>query len=62
MNNIKKFREELGLKQQNLSTMANLSNGYVCHLERSTRNNPSMKTISKICSALGKKKSEVFPD
>ncbi|MEG1990360.1 MAG: helix-turn-helix transcriptional regulator [Clostridia bacterium] len=62
MNNIRKFRNELELSQENLSTMTNLSIGYICHLEKGSRTNPSMNTILKICSALGKNKSEIFPD
>ena len=34
--------------------------GYICHLERGTRGNPSYRTMSKISSALKRKVQEVF--
>lgn len=59
-NNIRKIREELGIKQYALAKMTGLSEGYICHLEQGTRNNPTYKVMSKISMALGKEVKEVF--
>lgn len=62
MNNLKKYREEKGYKLQDLANLTELSIGYICHLERETRSNPSYKVMKKIALILEKKISEVFPE
>lgn len=59
-NNIRKIREEEGIKQYALAKMTGLSEGYICHLEKGTRDNPSYKTMVKISRALKRKVQEVF--
>lgn len=59
-NNIRKIREEEGIKQYALAKMTGLSEGYICHLEKGTRDNPSYNTIVKISKALKRKVQEVF--
>lgn len=59
-NRIKEIREEEGITQYALAEMSKLSVGYICHLERGTRGNPSYRTMSKISSALKRKVKEVF--
>ena len=59
-NNIRKIREEEGIKQYALAKMTGLSEGYICHLEKGTRDNPSYNTIVKISRALKRKVQEVF--
>lgn len=59
-NNIRKIREEEGIKQYALAKMTGLSEGYICHLEKGTRDNPSYKTMVKIATALKRKVQEVF--
>lgn len=59
-NRIKEIREEEGIKQYELAEMSSLSEGYICHLEKGTRDNPSYKTMVKIATALKRKVQEVF--
>lgn len=59
-NNIRKIREEEGIKQYALAKMTGLSESYICHLERGTRENPSYKAMIKIAAALNRKVQEVF--
>lgn len=59
-NNIKKYRNMLNYTLNDLAIKTDLSKGYLCHLEKGSRNNPSMKTMIKICNALNKSLAEVF--
>ena len=59
-NNIREIREQQGIKQYALAKMTGLSEGYICHLERGTRGNPSYRTMYKISFALKRKVKEVF--
>ena len=46
-----------------LSKLANLtgiSAGYLCHLEKGSRTNPSMDVMNKIAEALNKSVTEIF--
>ena len=60
MNNIKKFRLEQGYKLGHFAELCDLSSGYICHLEKGSRINPSCKTMQKIANALNKTVAEVF--
>lgn len=59
-NNMRKIRTEKGLTLEYISYKTNISVGYLCHLERGSRNNPSMKIMDKIAKALEKSVAEVF--
>ncbi len=59
---IKEFREELGMKQVELSEKAGVSRAIISGLENGTINNTSTDTLSKIAKALGKKVSDIFFD
>lgn len=59
-NNIKKYRLQQGLTLKDLSTMTNLSAGYLCHLEKGSRKNPSVKVMEVISKALNKTVGEIF--
>ena len=59
-NKIKEIRKEEGMTQYTLAKMSRLSVGYICHLERGTRGNPSYRTMYKISFALKRKVKEVF--
>lgn len=59
-NRIRELREEQGMKQHALAKKAGLSTGYICHLEKGTRQNPSYKTLEKIATALNKDVKEIF--
>jgi len=59
-NQIKKIREEKGLTLLKLSDLAGISVGYLCHLERGSRSNPSIEVMQKIAKALNKNITEIF--
>ena len=59
-NQIKKIREEKGLTLLKLSDLSGVSVGYLCHLERGSRNNPSIEVMQKIAKALNKNIIEIF--
>ena len=59
-NNIAMSRKERGMSLTKLSIETGLSMGYLCHLEKGSRENPSLKVMERISVALGKSVSEVF--
>ncbi|MCI8308623.1 MAG: helix-turn-helix transcriptional regulator [Clostridia bacterium] len=59
-NNIREIREQQGIKQYALAKMTGLSEGYICHLERGTRDNPTYNVMEKIAKALHKEVKDVF--
>ena len=59
-NKIKTIRKEKELTLRELACLTGLSSGYLCHLERGTRNNPSLDVMEKIAKALNKTVAEVF--
>ena len=59
-NKLKYSREEKGITLLQLSKLSGVSVGYLCHLEKGTRNNPSLEVMEKISKALDKTVAEVF--
>lgn len=59
-NQIKKLREEKGMTLVNLAELSGVSVGYLCHLEKGSRNNPSIFIMEKISKALNKTITEIF--
>ena len=59
-NQIEKIRKEKGLTLLKLSDLSGISVGYLCHLERGTRKNPSIDVMEKIAKALNKTIAEIF--
>ena len=59
-NKIKIIREEKGITLLELSKLTGISAGYLCHLEKGTRNNPSLEKKEKISKALNRSVVEVF--
>lgn len=59
-NRIKEIREEEGIKQYALAKMTGLSEGYICHLEKGNRENPTYNTMEKIATALKRQVQDVF--
>ena len=51
--NIKRLRKKLGLSQDRLSKLADLSLNTVVTIESGVNENPTIDTISKIARALG---------
>lgn len=59
-NKIREIREQQGIKQYTLAKMTGLSEGYICHLEKGTRDNPTYNVMEKIAKALNKEVKDVF--
>ena len=59
-NKIRKYRIEKGLKMEELAKKVGISTGYLCHLEKGTRQNPSTKIMEKIAKTLEKTVAEIF--
>ena len=59
-NKLKSIREQQGITLLKLSIISGVSIGYLCHLEKGTRNNPSREVMEKISNALNKTVAEVF--
>ena len=50
---IRKLREAQRLTQDELAKKAGVTQGYIGHLERGLRKNPSLPALKKIAKALG---------
>lgn len=61
-NRIREYREKQGIKLTDLAQKIGISNGYLCHLEKGSRVNPSIQVMEKIAKALGKNIAEIFFD
>ena len=59
-NQVKKVREEKGMTLVKLSEISGVSVGYLCHLEKGSRKNPSIEIMEKISKALNKSITEIF--
>jgi len=61
-NKIKETRKTRRLTLIELAKITGISAGYICHLEKGTRKNPSAQIMDKIAAALNKSVHEVFFD
>ena len=61
-NKMRDIRISQGITLETLSKKTGISVGYLSHLERGTRKNPSIVLMDKISYALGKSILEVFFD
>ena len=59
-NKIKKIRKERGMTLDKLAELADVSSGYLCHLEKGSRKNPSIEIMERIANALDKSITEIF--
>ena len=59
-NRIKDIRKEQNITLSELSKKTGISSGYLCHLEKGSRNNPSLEVMEKISKGLNKSIAEVF--
>ena len=59
-NSIRKYRKEKGMKLEEIARKLGISTGYLCHLEKGTRKNPSTKLMEDIAKLLGKTIIEIF--
>lgn len=59
-NRIRKYRKQSGMSLDEMAKTVGISTGYLCHLERGTRRNPSTELMEKIAKALKKTIPEIF--
>lgn len=52
-NKVKKLREKLGLSQERLARLADVSTNTIINIESGKQQNPTIETIKKIANALG---------
>lgn len=52
LNKIKRLREKLGLSQEKLACLADVSNNTIINIEAGKQQNPTVDTIKKIGKAL----------
>lgn len=50
---VKKLREKLGLSQEKLARLADVSNNTIINIESGKQTNPTIETVKKIANALG---------
>ena len=60
LNKIRRIRIEQGITLSDLAYKSGISVGYLCHLEKGRRTNPSVDIMKQIAKALGKTVSEIF--
>ena len=59
-NKIKIIRKEKGMTLYRLAYLSGISAGYLCHLEKGTRNNPSLEVMERISKSLNKSIADFF--
>ena len=59
-NRIREYREAKGMNLEEMAKKAGISTGYLCHLEKGTRQNPSTKIMENIAKTLGRTVTEIF--
>ena len=59
-NKIKKYRKEKGLTMKEVADKSGISIGYLCHLEKGSRDNPSTEVMENIAIVLNKSIPEIF--
>ena len=59
-NNLTKIRKTKNLTIKELSDLSGVSMGYICHLEKGSRKNPSIYVMEKIAKALGEPIIKIF--
>ena len=59
-NKIKKYRTQKGLTLKEMADRCGVSAGYLCHLEKGNRDNPSTEVMENIAIVLGKTIPEIF--
>ena len=59
-NEIRKYRKEKGMTMKEMAEKCGISIGYLSHLEKGSRNNPSKEVMKNIAVVLNKSIPEVF--
>ena len=49
---VKQLREKLGLSQEKLARLADVSNNTIINIEAGKQNNPTVNTLKKVAKAL----------
>ena len=49
---VKKLREKLGMSQEKLARLADVSNNTVVNIEAGKQDNPTIETLKKVANAL----------
>jgi transcriptional regulator with XRE-family HTH domain len=49
---VKKLREKLGLSQEKLARLSDVSNNTIINIEAGKQDNPTIETLKKVASAL----------
>lgn len=60
INSLRKIRKSKNLTIQELSELSGVSMGYICHLEKGTRKNPSRDVMEKIAKVLEEPITKIF--
>lgn len=60
INSLRKIRKSKNLTIQELSELSGVSMGYICHLEKGTRKNPSRDVMEKIANVLEEPITKIF--
>lgn len=61
-NKIREYRKMQGITLTKLAKEAGITPGYLCHLEKGHKKNPSMQIMENISKGLGKSIAEIFFD
>ena len=59
-NKIKQAREKLGLSQEKLARLADVSNNTIINIEAGKQTNPTIETLAKIAKALSVRVDELL--
>lgn len=59
-NKLREIRKSKNLTIQELADLSGVSMGYICHLERGSRQNPSREIMEKISKALEEPIVKIF--
>lgn len=59
-NKIREYRKIEGMTLEEMAKKVGISVGYLCHLEKGTRKNPSTQIMEKVAVILGKNVAEIF--
>lgn len=59
-NRIREYRKRTGMNLEEMAQKVGISIGYLCHLERGTRKNPSTEVMDAISTVLQKSVVDIF--
>lgn len=57
---VKRLREKMGLSQEKLARLADVSNNTIINIEAGKQDNPTIDTLSKIAKALDARVDELI--